>query len=152
MIELAKKGRGFLPANEAAETFHRKMGDGEIVVFEPVEIRDLVAHRRYFGLMRLIANSCERIELPSGSFMEIRDEQDASTAIKICAGYVEWVLDGDGRPAFGIPKSISFRKMSKSEWIGYWVKVMAVVTERVLPGVPLPTIELEMLKCMGLAR
>lgn len=128
------------------------MGGGEIVVLEAVEIRDIVAHRRYFGLMRLIAHHCERIQLPSGDYMEIRDEQDASTAIKICAGYVEWVLDGEGRPAFGIPKSISFRKMSKEEWETYWPKVMLVVQERVMHGVPLPTIELEMLKCMGLAR
>lgn len=150
-IELVRKGRGWLPASTDAEKVRNRMGVGEIAWFKPLRVRDPVAHRRYWGLMRLCAENCERIDLPYGGAMEIHSKDDVHTAIKICTGHVTWVLDAFGKPSFAIPKSTDFESLTADEWLEYWELVVQVVLERVLPGVALPEVELELLKCMRLA-
>lgn len=150
-IELYRRGQGFLPASEEAERVRNRMAQGEICWVKVLRIRDPVSHRRYWALMRLCANNCERIELPYGGFMEIYHEKDVHTAIKLCAGHCDYIFDADGKPAFAIPKSTDYESMTRDEWIEYWPRVTDVIQERIMPRVSIPEVELELQKCMGLA-
>lgn len=150
-IELFRRGKGWLPASEPAQRVLGRMTEGEIGWFKTLRVRSLVDHRRYWGLMRLCAHHCERIELPYGGAMEIHNEDDVHTAIKICVGHVTWVLDAFGKPTFAIPKSTDYESMDADDWAEYWPGVVQTIMERVMPGVSMPEVELELLKCMRLA-
>lgn len=151
-IELYKKGEGWLPASDDAIKVHKRMEAGEIGWFKPIRVRDLTAHRRYWKLLTMCAENCERIELPYGGSMEIHDKDDVHTAMKICTGHVTWVLDSFGKERFAIPKDTNFEAMTADEWNEWWPRVLDVVAERVMPGIQLPEIEHEIEKCMGWAR
>lgn len=150
-IELYKMGRGFVPASPEAEAVHTRMGPYEVAWFKVLRIREPKEHRRYWALMTLCAEHCERIELPYGGVMLVHSKDDVHTAMKLCTGYCDTIFDTFGKPAFQIPKSTAFEEMTADEWAEYWPKVTQQVCERILPGVSLPEVELELLKCMRLA-
>lgn len=145
-------GRGFVPVGEEAETVHARMSPGEIGWFKPMRVRDPVAHGRYWQLMTMCAQNCERIDLPYGGVMIVHDKEDVHTAIKLCAGLCDTIFDAFGKPAFQIPKSTDFENMTADEWADYWPKVLDVIEERILPGVAIPEVENEIQKCMGWGR
>lgn len=150
-IWLSKHGRGFLPADESAEKVQRRMEVGECALFKIVRVRDISSHRRYWGLMDLCAQNCERIEIDPGTFMIVRTKDDVHTAIKLCTGHYDTIFDADGRPVARLPKSTSFDEMTADEWTEYWPRVLDVVQTQVIPGVQIPSVELEIMKCMGVA-
>lgn len=150
-IEIFKRGQGFMPASDDAQRVHSRMSQGEIAWVKVLRIRDPVSHRRYWGLMELCAKNCERIALPYGGFMNIHHKNHVHTAIKLCAGHCDYIFDANGKPAFAIPKSTDYESMTEDEWAEYWPQVIAVVQERIMPGVSMPEVELEILKCMRLA-
>lgn len=101
--------------------------------------------------MDLCSQNCERIKLPYGGVMLIHDKDDVHTAVKFLTGHCNLILDSNGKPVFAIPKSTDFENMDAEDWAVYWPKVIAAVQESVMPGVSIPSVELELLKCMGLA-
>lgn len=151
-IEIFKHGKGFLPASDDAQRVYARMSPGEIVWVNVLRIRDPVAHRRYWQLMTMCADNCEQIELPYGGVMKIHSKDDVHTAIKLCTGLVDTIFDSFGKPAFQIPKSTNYENMTADEWSEYWPRVLDVVQTQVLPGVSLPAMQLELQKCMGMAR
>jgi len=148
---LAKHGRGFLAADEDAEKFHKKLETGECILLKPIRVRDLKAHRRYWKLCTLCAENCERITLDDGSVFPIHNKDDVHTVIKLATGHYTSIFDTDGREAFRIPKSTSFADMTADEWQEYWPRVLDVVQSKVLPGVDIDSVQLEIMKCMGTA-
>lgn len=150
-IEIFKRGQGFLPASEDAQRVHQRMTQGEIAWVKVLRIRDPVAHRRYWQLMTKCAENCERIELPYGAVMHIHNKDDVHTAIKLCTGHCTTIFDALGKPAFLIPKSTNYEEMTADEWSEYWPRVLDVIQAQILPGVSMPEMELEIMKCMGLA-
>jgi len=150
-IELYRRGQGWLPANDDAIKVRDRMDQGEIAWFKPLRVRCPKDLRRYWALMTMCADNCERIEMPHGGVMLIQSKEDVSDAVKICSGHCTTIFDMDGKPVYQIPKSISFENMEQNEWDQFWPKVVDVVMERVMPGISLPDIELELLKCMRLA-
>jgi len=151
-IELYRRGKGWLPASDEAEKVLQRMEQGEIGWFKPIRVRDIVAHRRYWKLLTMCAENCERIELPYGGFMEIHSKDDVHIAIKLWAGHVTTIFDAFGKPAFQIPKSTDFESMTADEWAEYWPRVLDIVQQHIMPGIQLPEIEYELQKCMGWAR
>jgi hypothetical protein len=150
-IELYRRGKGWLPCSPDAEKVLNRMTQGEIAWFKPLRIRDPVAHRRYWALMGLCADNCERINLPYGGVMLIHSKDDVHTAIKLCTGLCDTIFDAFGKPIFQIAKSTSYEDMTADEWSEFWPRVVDVVINTILPGVSLPEMELEILKCTGLA-
>jgi hypothetical protein len=148
---IAKHGRGFMPADEDADKAHARMEAGECAFVRFIRVRDPVAHRRYWKLMTLCAENCERIELERGQWMPIRNKDDVHAAIKLCTGFYDPIFDAFGSVIAKIPKSTSFADMTKDEWASYWPRVLDVVQEKVMPGVDIPEVEYEIQKCMGLA-
>jgi len=150
-IELYRRGQGWLPASDDAIKVRDRMDQGEIAWFKPLRVRCPKDLRRYWALMTMCADNCERIEMPHGGVMLIQSKEDVSDAVKICSGHCTTIFDMDGKPVYQIPKSISFENMEQSDWEKFWPKVTDVVMERVMPGVSHESIELELLKCMRLA-
>lgn len=150
-IQLYKRGKGFLPASQEAEQVHARMEQGEIAWFKPIRVRDPVEHRRYWALMTLCAENCERITLPYGGVMVVHSKDDVHTAIKLLTGHVDTIFDALGKPAFQIPKSTSYEDMTADEWNEFWPKVVDAVTQHILPGVEWAEMELEIMKCMRIA-
>jgi hypothetical protein len=124
---------------------------GEAALFRPMRVRDLKAHRRYWKLMEMCANNCERIEIRPNVWMQVNSKDDVHAAIKLCTGYCDAIFDADQRPVAFLPKSTSFDEMTADEWLAYWPRVLDVVQHQVLPGVQIDSVELEILKCMGMA-
>jgi hypothetical protein len=149
--ELVKHGRGFLPCSDESEAVHKRMVPGEIVWVKFLRIRDPVSHRRYWALMNLCAQNCERIKLPRGGVMPVHSKEDVHTAIKLCTGYVDTIFDDNQNPVAFIPKSTSFENMTEDEWREWWSRVMDAVCEVVLPGVSIPEVQTEIMSCMGMA-
>ena len=150
-IELFRRGQGFLPASDDAIKVRDRLQQGEIAWFKPLRVRCPKDLRRYWALMTMCADNCERIEMPHGGVMLIQSKEDVSDAVKICSGHCTTIFDMDGKPVYQIPKSISFENMEQSDWEKFWPKVTDVVMERIMPGVSHESIELELLKCMKLA-
>jgi len=150
-IELFRRGQGFLPASDDAIKVRDRLQQGEIAWFKPLRVRCPKDLRRYWALMTMCADNCERIEMPHGGVMPIHSKEDVSDAVKICSGHCTTIFDMDGKPVYQIPKSISFENMEQSDWEKFWPKVTDVVMERIMPGVSHESIELELLKCMKLA-
>lgn len=150
-LELYRKGQGWLPASDDAIKVRDRMNQGEIAWFKPLRVRAPKELRRYWALMTMCADNCERIEMPYGGVMLIQSKDDVSDAVKLCTGHCTTIFDMDGKPVYQIPKSISFENMEQSCWEAYWPKVVDVVMQRILPGVSHESIELELLKCMRLA-
>lgn len=150
-LYLMKNEAGFQPADETAARVHRRMGFGEAIAFRPMRVRDIRDHRRYWALMTMCAENCERIELDDGAVMIVRTRDDVHTAMKFCTGHYDTILDASGAPAFRVPKSTNFDEMTADEWNDYWPRVLDVVQEKILPGVTIRDVETEILKCMGMA-
>lgn len=148
---LAKMGRGFLPSGDEAARVHGRLDDGECALVKFIRVRDMSMHRRYWALMTLCANNCERIELRPGAVMDVKSKDDVHTAIKIITGLYDTIHDVEGNPVAVLPKSTSFDEMTADEWMAYWPKVLDAVQEKVIPGVQIPAVETEILKCMGWA-
>lgn len=150
-IELYRRGRGFLPASDDAIAVHNRLEEFEVAWFKPLKVRCPKDLRRYWALMTMCAENCERIEMPYGGVMLVKDKEDVSDAVKLCAGHCTTIFDMNCKPVYQIPKSISFANMEQTDWEKYWPKVTEVVMERIMPGISSETIELELLKCMRLA-
>lgn len=150
-IELYRRGQGWLPASDEAIAVRNRMEQGELAWFRPLRVRCPKELRRYWALMTMCADNCERIEMPYGGVMLVQSKDDVHDAVKICAGHCTTIFDTSGTPVYQIPKSISYEDMTEDEWLEFWPRVTDVVMERVLPGVSSADIELELLKCMRLA-
>lgn len=150
-IELYRRGRGWLPASEDAAKVLASMTQGEIAWFKPLRIRDPVEHRRYWALMGLCADNCERIELPNGGVMLIQSKDDVHAAIKLLTGHVDTIFDAEMNPVAYIPKSTNYEAMTADEWNAFWPRVVDAVMNYIIPGLQWPEMECEIMKCMRIA-
>ena len=150
-LELYRSGKGFLPASDDAIKVRDRMSQGEIAWFKPLRVRCPKELRRYWALMTMCSENCERIDMPYGGVMLVNCKEDVHEVVKLCAGYCTTIFDANGKPVYQIPKSISFERMEQSDWEAFWPKCVDVVMQRILPGVTSEAIELELLKCMRLA-
>src|SRR6185437_5197436 len=97
-IELFRRGKGWLPACESAIRVLMRLTEGEIIWVKTIKIRDPKEHRRYWQLMTLCAQNCERVELPYGGTMLIHSKEDVHTAMKLCTGHFDTIFDADQNP------------------------------------------------------
>lgn len=114
---LARHGRGFLPADEAAADLHRKMGAGEVAEFEVQRIRSIRWHRLYYALCTEIGKNQD----------PARDKDSIDNELRIRAGHYE-VLLVEGREV-RIPKRIAFHKLSAEKWSELWPSLELAIRE-----------------------
>jgi hypothetical protein len=117
-IELAKHGRGFLPADERAEQLHAGMGLGEVLLFKVLRVRSLQWHRKYFAICREIGLNQD----PQ------RTEGSIDNELRVLAGHYD-VLHVKGYEV-RVPKRIAFDQMSADEWKELWPSLEQAIRER----------------------
>lgn len=108
-ILLAAHGKGFLPADEYAESLRKRMTAGEVMMFKVLKPRSLPMHRMYFGICRSIADNQD----PQ------RDESSIDMELRFRAGHKE-LIGMYGGEELWIPKRIAFDKLSHDEWMALW--------------------------------
>jgi acetylornithine deacetylase/succinyl-diaminopimelate desuccinylase-like protein len=81
---IAKKGRGFLPADEEAARMHVKMDDNECVLVEIIQPRSVPWHRMYFGICRAIGQNQD----------PPRDESSIDHELRVRAGHFDVLFVG----------------------------------------------------------
>jgi hypothetical protein len=114
---LAKKGRGFLPADEESARMHVKLKDAECIQVEIVQPRSVPWHRMYFGICRTIGQNQD----PQ------RDEGSIDNELRVRAGHFDviWVDGHEVR----VPKRIAFARLSGDEWAELWPSLELAIRE-----------------------
>lgn len=114
---LAKKGRGFLPADEETARAHVRMNDGECFHVEIIQPRSVQWHRMYFGICREIGKNQD----------PPRDESSIDNELRVRAGHFD-VLWVDGHEC-RVPKRIAFAKLSARDWEELWPSLELAIRE-----------------------
>jgi hypothetical protein len=119
-ILIARKGKGFLPADQEADELHRKLGDGELIALKVLKIRNLAWHRMYFGICRNIGLNQD----------PPRDESSIDHELRIRAGHydVMHLHDVEG-VEIRMPKRIAFDRMTGDEWEALWPSLELAIRE-----------------------
>lgn len=154
---LAKRGEGFVPADDAACRLHRRMGDAECIAVRALRPRSAPWHRMYFALCRRIGRNQD----------PPRDEDSIDQELRILSGHYEVMYVGQPRAArllrellpkltrilpasiaaevtaavhelsrgheVRVPKRIAFDQMTADEWADYWKRAEVAIAERFGP-------------------
>lgn len=128
----------------------QRMGAGECKAFKPLGVRDIVAHRRYWGMCTLAAKNVRRMKIDTQDgkpvFMPIHNKDHVHTALKLCTGLFD-VLPVEGTDyAIRVPHSTRFDEMTSEKWAEYWPKVLEVLLQEVAPEIEVPEARNEVLK------
>lgn len=110
LVELAKVGGGFIPANEKANSLLDLAHKGEILSFVEVTKRDLAFHRCYFALLSFI------YEYLPNSFKEKISKDKFYIFVKHLEGNYDVIFkfkDGSQMVEY---RSIAFGKMSQKKF------------------------------------
>ncbi len=115
------------------------------------KLRSGAWHRRYWGLMSLLAWHVDRVEVEPGMWIELKNDPEiAHVAMKYCTGlYDSYILESG--TIVRLLKSTAFDKMEPDEWPDYWRKAMDAVTQKFLKNSTPREIQDEILRCCGLA-
>jgi hypothetical protein len=150
-VWLERTMSGCRPADDASAGILKKIPLG--TTFEAAvitrKLRSGAWHRRYWGLMSLLASHVERVEIEPGAWFEIsNDPEKAHAAMKYCTGlYDTYVIEGGG--FVRMLKSTAFDRMAHEDWVTYWNKVLDAVHQKFLKHVDLTDLHDEILRCCG---
>lgn len=111
-------GKALMPTDEASESVVARMAPGECAEFRVLRPRSSQWHRMYFGLCRTIGQNQD----------PPRDEDSVDQEVRILSGHYD-VYKFQGRDVL-IPKRIAFDRMTADEWVEYWRKAEAAISER----------------------
>lgn len=101
-------------------------------------------HRRYWALMSMIAENCERVEVEPGMVLLVTDSESAHVACKYLTGLFDSYTIKGG--VVRLLRSTAFERMDAHQWEIYWKKLIRAVHEKILPGVEPGAIEDELAK------
>jgi hypothetical protein len=101
-----------------------KLKEGEQVKVDVKRARNGKQHRLYFALINLIY----------GQQTRYATTEQLSNAIKCAVGYCD-EIETKGGKVLVIPKSIAFHAMPQDQFTEFFDKVIALVIEKILPGV-----------------
>lgn len=119
-----RTGDGLLPSNHDAEEEYKKLTVGQQVQVVIKKPRNLLHHRKWWALISLIYENQTRYET----------KEQLVAALKFYLGHVDTFLLKDGTTTGFIPRSISFAKMSQSEFDAFYEKTLDFFAEKVIPG------------------
>ena len=140
---LAKTLGGMVPACEVSEKVFRKTSVNELIETDTKtkNTRSVLWHRRYFGLLRLIYQNCERF----------KSEEDVHFFLKYETGMFDGSVKMESGETVYFVKSIAFSEMTAEEWAAYWKKALDVLYDKVMPGIDMQEALNEIDRCAGLA-
>jgi len=121
----------FIPCEEADIAEARKLKNLEYVVAsrDSKDIRNLLHLRKYWTLVNLVLEN-----LPESMSENIKTKDQLHQEFKVQTGHIEKRMSIGGHEYFA-PKSISFEKMSQSDFDEYYEAVLAFVYRHILPNV-----------------
>ena len=142
-IWMERSLNGCKPAGEEAAAILKKIPLGTTFEADVVtrKTRSGAWHRRYWALMSMIAENCERVQIEDGVFLPVRDSESAHVACKYLTGLYDSYALKDG--VVRILKSTAFEKMEAEDWAKYWVTLIRRVHEVILPTIEIDLIEEE---------
>lgn len=148
-VWFARNNDALIPTDEDSVKTIRRLGQGECKAFRPVGVRDPQSHRRYWVLQTMVAKYVKRIEIDRVNgqpvYMRIFSKEDAHTAMKLCTGLYDVLPVGGTDYAIRVPRSTDFDRMTPEEWVPYFVNVMEVLLDKVVPHIEIPEARDEML-------
>lgn len=115
---------GLMPSNHDAEEEYNKLKLDEQVQVVIKKPRNLSHHRKWWALISLIHENQTRYDT----------KEQLVAALKFYLGHVDTFLLRDGSTTGFLPRSISFAKMSQSEFDDFYEKTLDFVTQKVIPG------------------
>lgn len=143
-IWLERTLNGCKPADEESSTVLKRIPLGttfeaDVKTRRP---RSGAWHRRYWALMSMIADNCERVEIEPGVWLPITSSESAHVACKYLTGLFDSYAIKGG--VVRLLKSTAFDAMTLDEWTTYWQRLLRAVHEKILPGVEIPAVEEEL--------
>lgn len=122
-IVLEKRGEVLVPADADGREVIANWKTGQGVRAEVHRIRNVAHHRKFFALVRVVAEYSNTYD----------NTEKALVAIKIATGHVNWQpnpLTGELLP---IPKSISFGSMDQDAFNAFYSRAIDAVLQNLLP-------------------
>jgi hypothetical protein len=151
IVWFARVNDALVSTDEDSRKVIERLDQAECKAFEPVGVRDPVAHKRYWALMNMVGKHVKRIEIDrigkQPVYMRIFDKDSAHNAMKLCTGHYDTLPVGSTDYAIRVPRSTDFRSMTPEEWALYFPKVLDVIVEKAAPEVETPEARDEMLMC-----
>jgi len=139
-VALARTLSGWAPGDDEAIRVSRRWEPGEIAIVDLKKSRVYKSLKRYQALLTLVFENSR----------QFKSRDQVHQYLKIRAGHATRIESASGE-AFFVADSIDYDTLDETEFQEVWRRVIDVVCEDVLPGVTESQIELELLKCMGLA-
>lgn len=127
-FNLVKHNGNAIPATDSDMKKFGKVGEGEVFSCKTIDQRVLAHHRKFFAMINLAWNNMpEQFDNHFPTVDHLRKE-----LIKRAGFYTEYT-DFKGRKQY-IPDSISFDKMSQSEFEDVYDRVLDVILKWLMPG------------------
>lgn len=132
---------GLTAADDAASDALRTIKIGDEVNCDLHKDRVHKNLRRWWGLCNLVYENSEQFRSPE----QVHD------FLKIRAGHCTQIVSKATGEIYLIADSIAFGRMDEVRFQQVWKRAVRTVCEDVIPGLESDAVELEILKCCGLA-
>lgn len=141
-VSLVRTLGGWSPADDEALRVSRRWGAGESVVVDLKKSRLHKSLKRYWKLCDIVLSNSE----------QFKTKEQVHEFLKRRSGHVITIVSKSTGEVFEIADSIDYDAIEdEAEFQEIWRRVVDVVCLDILPGVTEAELELELLKCMGLA-
>lgn len=142
-IALTRTLHGLAAADDHARRYLSRIPPGSPVDAEMTQPRTEAGRnlfRRYWKLMEIVAENTEQY---GGS------RECASDHIKVLAGHCDMLVSKATGEVFLRPKSISWADCEEPAFALFWDRAVLAICEHVIPGLTVPELEDEILRCLG---
>ena len=125
---LVRSGDILRPAFKSDADAMAKLKDGEAVLFTAKRHRNLMHHRKFFAVLKMVCDNCERWETP----------EQLLIALKVKLGYVNLITGLEGETIVS-PGSIRFEVMDQDSFEKLYDASLPICAEQL--GVTVADIE-----------
>jgi hypothetical protein len=132
---LVRSGNIFKPAFKSDASEMAKLKEDEPVLFTAKRHRNLMHHRKFFAVLKMVCDNCERWESP----------EQLLIALKVKLGYVNMITGLDGESIVA-PGSIRFEVMDQDSFSRLYDAALPICAEQI--GVTVADIEKNYLEYM----
>lgn len=140
-VPMVRTLRGWEPFDDEAIRASRRWKPGEIAMLDLVKPRIYKNLKRYRALAKLIYENSEKFE----------SDDQVLQYLKIRAGHSTMILVESTGEMISVANSIDYDTLDEVEFQEVWRRIIDIVCLEVIPGISETEIEIELLKCMGLA-
>jgi hypothetical protein len=140
-VRLKRTLTGLIAADEAATEAMRTLKIGDEIECEMKKARVHKNLRRWWGLCNLVHENSEQFRSP----------EMVHDFLKIRSGHCAQIVSQSTGEIYLIADSIAFGRMDEIRFQKVWKLAVRVVCEEIIPGLNSDEVELEILKCVGLA-